>query len=74
MAGRRLRHQEIGNDLALRREQRTEFADAGLYVGHLCGQKVVEKAPRIVADHLDDTAIGEKRCLHLLALLNGRKI
>ncbi len=74
MARRSLGHQEIGDDFALRRQQRTEFADAGLYVGQLCGQKVVEKIAGIVADHLDDTAIGEKRCLHLLALVDGRKI
>ena len=70
MAGRRFGHQEICDDLALGSEQCAEFGDAGLYVGNLSGQKVVEKAPCIVADHLDDAAIGEKRCLHLLALVN----
>ncbi len=67
--GRRLGDEEIGDDLALRRQQRCKARGSGLQLGELGGHEVVEKVPRIVAIELDDATVGEKRCLHREMLL-----
>ena len=66
LCGRCFGHKEIGNDLALRREQsgkprrrRREREDVG-------GDEAVQKIARIVAGKLDHAAIREKGSLHAI--------
>ena len=71
MAGRRLGDQEVGDDLALRRQQRAEAAEPGADQRDIGGDKAVEKVARIVAADLDDAPIGEKRCFHAARLFSS---
>jgi hypothetical protein len=62
--GRRLSHDTIDDNLALRREQR---AEAGLYranLGDIGRQNPVQECPGVGACNLDHAAIGEKCRFH----------
>ncbi len=69
--GRRLDHDAIDHDLALRRQQRGKARPLGRHLADIGGEEPVEKAPRGLAGDLDDAAIGEKRCFHDLQDLCG---
>ena len=64
MAGRGLGDQEIDDDLALRRQQRAEPAEAGPQQRHVGGDEAVEKVAGILAADLDHAPVGKKRCFH----------
>ena len=61
MAGRRFRNQEIDDDLALRRQQRTESPQARLEPLEIGGDEAVEEVARILARDLDHAPVGKKR-------------
>ena len=64
MAGRGFGDQEIGRDLALRRQQRAEPAKAGLQQRNVCGDEAVEEVAGILAADLDHAPVWKKRCFH----------
>ena len=55
---------EIGDDLALRRQQRGKAGMAGLDLAEVGGHQPVEEFAALVAGDLDHAAIGKKRCFH----------
>ena len=61
---RRLGHDEIGNDFALRRQERAETCYAGRQVQNIRGDKPVKKIPRAVAGDFNDTAVREQGGFH----------
>ena len=61
MAGRRLRDQEIHDDLALRRQQRAESPQARLEPVDIGGDEAIEEVARILARDLDHAPVGKKR-------------
>ena len=69
MAAGRLGDQEIDDDLALRRQQRPEAAEARAELRHVGGHEAVEEDARVLARDLDHAPVGKKRCLHLEFLL-----
>ena len=64
MAGGGFGDQEIGRDLALRRQQRAEPAKAGLQQRDVCGDEAVEEVAGILAADLDHAPVRKKRCFH----------
>ena len=64
---RRFDDDEVGNDFALRRQQRAKTRLARLQVEDVGGDKPVEKTPRAIAGDLDHAAIGEKSSSHALS-------
>ena len=67
MAGGRLGDQEIRGDLALRRQQGAEAAEARADQRHVGRHQAVEKIAGVLAADLDHAPIGKKRCFHSLA-------
>jgi hypothetical protein len=59
-----LRDQEIRYDLALRRQQRAEPAEARPQQRHIRRDEAVEKVAGIGAADLDHAPVGKKRCFH----------
>ena len=57
-------HDEIGNDFALRGEQRGIARRAGRQALDIGSEQAIEEAPAVVAGDLDDAAFGKERCLH----------
>ena len=70
--GRRFGDDEVGNDLALRGQQRAEPRLAGLEVVDVGGDEAVEKVSRAVADDLDHAAVGKKGSFHALGFPGHR--
>ena len=66
VAGRGLGDEEIHDDLALRRQQRAETCQARGDLRHIGRHQAVEEIARVLAAHLDDAAIRQKRCFHTL--------
>jgi hypothetical protein len=64
MAGRDFGDQEIGRDLALRRQQRAEPAKAGLQQRDVCSDETIEEVAGILAADLDHAPVRKKRCFH----------
>ena len=64
MAGRRFGDQEIHRDLALRRQQRTEPAEAWAKQRNVRRDEAIEKVAGLDAADLDDAPVGKKRCFH----------
>src|ERR1700694_5454140 len=64
MTGRRLGDQKIDDDLALRRQQRPEPAEARAKQRRIRGDEAVGKVAGILAADLDHAPVGKKRCLH----------
>ena len=60
----RLGDDEIGDDLALRRQQRAEARRPGLEVENVGGNKPVQKAPGAVTGDFDHATVGEQGSLH----------
>ena len=61
---RRLGDDEIGDDLALRRQQRAEARRPGLELENVGGDKPMQKVPRAVTGDFDHAAVGEQGSLH----------
>ena len=61
----RLRDQEIHDDLALWRQQRTESRQPRLQPADISGDEAVEEVARVLAKNLHHAPIGEKRCFHM---------
>ncbi len=70
--GRRLGHDAIDDDLALRGQQRAEARLLRRQLGHVGGEQPVEEGPGVVASHLDHAAIGEKCRFHAIPCCNGQ--
>ena len=66
MAGGGFGDQEIGRDLALRRQQCAEPAKAGLQQRDVCGDEAIEEVAGILAADLDHAPVRKKRCFHSL--------
>jgi len=64
VGGRRLRQDEIDNDLALRGQQRAKARGGRRHLGDVAGHEPVEEFARVVAGDLDDAAVGKQRGLH----------
>ena len=60
----RFRHQKIGDDLALRRQQRAEPAQSRTDKLDVRGHEVVQEFAGILAADPDHAAIRQKRCFH----------
>jgi len=65
MAGGRFGDKKIRHDLALRRQQRAEPAEARLDQADIGGDEAIEKIARGLAADLDHAPVGEKRCFHM---------
>jgi hypothetical protein len=61
MAGRRFRDQEVHDDLALRRQQRAESAQARLQLVDIGRDEAIEEVARILARDLDHAPVRKKR-------------
>ena len=66
VTGRSFGDEEIHDDLALRRQERAEAPEAGPHQCDVGRDQAVEEVARILAAHLDDAAIGQKRCFPTL--------
>ncbi len=66
MAGRGLGNQEIGDDLALRRQQCAEPAKARAKQRHVGRNEAVEEVAGILAADLNHAPVWKKRCFHSL--------
>ena len=64
VGGLGLDRDEIGDDLALRRQQRGKAGMAGLDLADVGGHQPVEEFAALVARDLDHAAVGKKRCFH----------
>ena len=71
---RRFGHEEIGNDFALRRQQRAKARRAGRELEHVGCDEPMQKIPRTVAGHLDDAAVREEGGLHAILVLIGQSL
>ncbi len=56
--GRRFCHHEIGDDFALRRQQRGKARYAGRELEHVGGDEAMEEITRAVAGNFDHAAVG----------------
>lgn len=61
MTGRRFRDQKIHDDLALRRQQRAESAEARLQLVDIGRDEAIEEVARILARDLDHAPVRKKR-------------
>jgi len=64
MAGGNFGDQEVDRDLALRRQQGPEPAEARAQQRDVRRNEAVEKVARVVAAHLHYAPVGKKRCFH----------
>ncbi len=69
---RRLGHDEIHDDLALRRQQRGKARLLRADLADIVGGEPVEEAPGVVAGDLHHAAVGKKRCLHRISMPSCR--
>jgi len=59
-----LGHDEIGDDLALRRQQRAKPRRSGRELENVGGHKPMQKAPRAVTGDFDHATVGKQGSLH----------
>ncbi len=65
VGGLGLGQNEVGDDLALRRQQRGKARVRRIDRIHVGGDEAVEELPGFLAHDLDHATIGKERCLHV---------